>query len=237
MLAYQKCLQESGINDRPDVRYSTRVTWDTMIWAFNWFLTAQVSIVMAPYLEDSLSVILNKFRHILMPADIFNASNELLRLGSIDDNHHKAFNILGWTFHESQLRRSNRMVDNDLKKDFITDNFGLVGIIFRSIIALEHFHNHDEQQESRNFLEVCDLETMRRTKTILRQICSRSYNIRLQTGQRTRKYSQVFKDIFLHWFWISDELDRQELQYNSLSAKSSKHYAHNGLRAQIIDES
>ena len=165
------------------------------LWSerLNWFLTAQVLIVMAPYLDDSLSVVLNKFRHILMPADIFHASNELVRSGSTDDNH-KTLNVIGWTIQESQLRRSNRTRDNDLKREFITDNYGLVEIIFRSIIALKNFHN-DEQLAPQNFLEVCDLEIMRRTRTILRQICSRSYNIRLQTGQRTRKFSQAFKNM------------------------------------------
>jgi len=44
-------------------------------------LAASVLIVMAHYIDDSFSVILNKFRHVLVPTDIYHASNQLLRSG------------------------------------------------------------------------------------------------------------------------------------------------------------
>ena len=93
------------------------------------------------------------------------------------------------------LRRSNRMQEYDLKKDFITDNYGLVGIIIRGIIALEHVRKHNEHLASQNVMELFDLEITRRTRTVLLQVCTRRYNVRLMTGQRTRKFRQVFKVI------------------------------------------
>lgn len=100
------------------------------------------------------------------------------------------------------------MLEYDLKKDFITDNYGLVGIIFRGIIALEHIHKKNEHLASQNALELFDLETIRRTKTVLLQICTRTYNVRLNTGQRTRKFRQVFKVILKSPTLIgSDSLD------------------------------
>lgn len=88
------------------------------------------------------------------------------------------------------------MLDYDLRRDFITDNYGLVGIIFHGIMAFNHVRNNDEQLASQNVQEVCDLEIMRRTKTVLLQICSRTYNIRLSNGQRTIKFWKVFKETF-----------------------------------------
>ena len=93
------------------------------------------------------------------------------------------------------LRRSNRIQEYDLKKDFITDNYGLVGIIFRGIIALEHVRKHNEHLASQNVMELFDLEIIRRTRTVLLQVYTRRYNVRLMTGQRTRKFRKVFKVI------------------------------------------
>ena len=97
------------------------------------------------------------------------------------------------------------MMEYDLKKDFITDNYGLVGIIFRGIIALEHVRKHDEHLASQNVVEQFELEIIRRTKTVLLQICRRRYNVRLKTGQRTRKFRLVFKMIpkILSSDWLS----------------------------------
>ena len=45
------------------------------------FYPATVMIVMAPYLGESLSIISNKFCHVLEPEDVYHASNELSRMG------------------------------------------------------------------------------------------------------------------------------------------------------------
>ena len=85
------------------------------------------------------------------------------------------------------------MMEYDIKNDFITDDYGIVGIILRDVLALEHVRNNNEHLASQNILDIFDLEIMRRTKTVLLQICTRRYDFCLNTGQRTRKFRQVFR--------------------------------------------
>ena len=71
-------------------------------------------------------------------------------------SHLKFVEQLTWTiwltFRQPMLRRSKRILEYDLKNDFITDNYGLVGIILRGIIALEHVRKHNEHLASQNVM-------------------------------------------------------------------------------------
>lgn len=127
----------------------------------------------------------------------------IVNLLSLIISHLKYVEQLTWATRQPMLRRSNRILEHDLKKDFITDNYGLVGIIFRAIIVLEHVRKHNEHLASDHVMELFDLEIMRRTRTVLLQVYTRRYNVRLMTGQRTRTFRQVFKVILQSPFLIA----------------------------------